>query len=239
MAPHDAVVARCVAVRRRFITPTGPVIAVDDVDLEVGPGSITVISGPSGSGKSTLLGLVACLDRPDAGIVEIGGVEVGDLSRRRRREIRRQVLGVVLPQPSDNLFDHLDAAANVEWARRRRVRPGRGDGRGDGHGDGRDLDAPVDLLELVGLAGARHRGTRELSGGEQQRVALACALAGDPLLVVCDEPTASLDRASAADVIGALRRAADEGRSVLVATHDRAVIDAADVVVRLDHGRRT
>ena len=80
MAPHDAVVARCVAVRRRFITPTGPVIAVDDVDLEVGPGSITVISGPSGSGKSTLLGLVACLDRPDAGIVEIGGVEVGDLS---------------------------------------------------------------------------------------------------------------------------------------------------------------
>jgi ABC-type lipoprotein export system ATPase subunit len=215
-----------VRVTRRFSTPTGVVTAVDAVDLDVARGAFTVVSGPSGSGKSTLLGIVACLDRADEGTVEIDGVDVGGLSRRQRRRLRREQLGVVLPHPSDNLFDHLDAQRNVQWADRAR-----------GGRTGSIVDAP-DALELLGLAQARHRWTRQLSGGEQQRVALACALAGGPTLVVCDEPTASLDRASAIDVVAALRASADRGRSVLVATHDPDVIAAADVNIRLDHGRR-
>ena len=110
-----------------------------------------------------------------AGTVEIDGVDVGGLSRRQRRRLRREQLGVVLPHPSDNLFDHLDAQRNVQWADRAR-----------GGRTGSIVDAP-DALELLGLAQARHRWTRQLSGGEQQRVALACALAGGPTLVVCGQ----------------------------------------------------
>ncbi len=224
MAPSSPVV-RCVDVTRSFASPSGVVPAVDGVDLDVGRGTFTVVAGPSGSGKSTLLGLVACLDRPDAGRVELAGIDVAQLGRRRRRELRRDLLGIVLPQPSDNLFDRFDAAANVTWSSRL----------------GRRRESGPDVTELLGSFGldaALHRGVRELSGGEQQRVALACALVRRPALLVCDEPTASLDRVSAADVVAALRAAADDGQSVLVATHDPDVIAAADVVVRLDHGRR-
>lgn len=223
MAPSDPVV-RCVAVTRSFVTPTGVVPAVDGVDLDVGHGTFTVVAGPSGSGKSTLLGLVACLDRPDAGRVELAGLDVARLGRRRRRELRRDVLGIVLPQPSDNLFDRFDAGANVTWASRLGRR-------------GEPVPDVTELLATFGLGDALHRSVRELSGGEQQRVALACALVRRPLLLVCDEPTASLDRVSAAGVVAALRAAADDGQSVLVATHDPDVIAAADVVMRLDHGR--
>jgi putative ABC transport system ATP-binding protein len=221
--PSD-LVARCLGVTRTFATPAGAVTALDLVDLDVSRGAFTVVSGPSGSGKSTLLGLIACLDRPDAGRVELDGVEVGSLGRRRRRRLRRDLLGIVLPQPSDNLLDRLDATSNVTWSGRLRGAAAT------------DVERALDSL---GLASAAHRRVRELSGGEQQRVALACALAGSPALLVCDEPTASLDRDSAGDVIRALRRAADGGQSVLVATHDVDVIAAADAVVHLDHGRRT
>ncbi len=224
MEPSE-LVARCVGVTRRFSTPTGSVTALDSVDLDVVRGAFTVVSGPSGSGKSTLLGLVACLDRPDEGHVELDGADIGVLGRRQRRRVRRETLGIVLPQPSDNLLDRLDAAGNVAWVSRLR---------------GTDAAHDVEpVLGSLGLASALHRQVRELSGGEQQRVALACALAGAPVLLVCDEPTASLDRASAGDVIRALRTAADAGQSVLVATHDADVIAAADAVIHLDHGRRT
>ena len=114
MAPPEPLAARCVAVTRRFTTPSGVVTAVDAVDLDVAHGAFTVVSGPSGSGKSTLLGLVACLDRPDAGTVEVGGVEVGSLSRRRRRQVRRELLGVVLPQPIPCTLDLIPCWKN--WA---------------------------------------------------------------------------------------------------------------------------
>ena len=218
--------ARCVEVTRCFRTPTGQVTALESVDLDVERGALTVVSGPSGSGKSTLLALVACLDRADSGRVELEGVDVGSLSRPERRRVRRQFLGVVLPQPSDNLLDRLDAAGNVGWSGR--LRPG-----AVGGGDA------AAIFDTLGLADAVHKRVRELSGGEQQRVALACALAGEPALVVCDEPTASLDRASAGHVVRALRLAASAGQTVLVATHDVDVIAAADVVIHLDHGVRT
>ena len=144
--------------------------------------------------------------------------------------LRRERLGIVLPQPSDNLLDRFDAVGDLMWAARQRHRDA---------GERRVTD-PIKLLESVGLG--RRSGqerVRQLSGGEQQRLAIACALVGDPTLVVADEPTASLDRASAGfRVVEVLRAAGDRGVTLLVAGHDRRVIDAADAVVELDHGRR-
>ena len=211
---------------RRFPVVGDVVTALDAVDLAVPIGQMTVVAGPSGSGKSTLLALLGCMQRPDEGTIVVGGTDIVALGRRARRELRRDRLGIVLPQPSENLLDHLDASANVQWSGRQR----RGAGR-----------APVDtksLLESVGLGAASGRRVRELSGGEQQRLAVACALAGGPELVILDEPTASLDRAGAVALVEVLAGVAAKGSTMVIASHDHMVIDAADMVVELDHGRR-
>lgn len=196
--------------------------ALDGVSMECLPGRVTVISGASGSGKSTLLGLVAGLDRADDGLVLVAGADVGSLSRRGRRRLRHDRVTMVLPQPSDNLFDHLSVGENVTWSAARL---------------GRVVD-PVLILDRVALGHRTHASVRDLSGGEQQRVAIAVAIATGAPVLAADEPTASLDRQSAALVIEALRAGAMAGVCVLVATHDEDVIRAADDVVRLDHGRR-
>ncbi len=238
MEPHDPIViqlgddrlaANVRSAVRRFPVAGEVVTALHQVDIEVPSGRMTVVSGPSGSGKSTLLAILGCMQRPDEGSVMIGDTDVLALGRRARRELRRDRLGIVLPQPSENLLDHLDAAANVRWAaqqRRTRQHPS---------------DPPADLdqlLEAVGLAAAGARRVRELSGGEQQRLAVACALAGDPELVILDEPTASLDRANAIALVEVLAGVASRGATMVIATHDPHVTEAADVIVELDHGRR-
>jgi putative ABC transport system ATP-binding protein/macrolide transport system ATP-binding/permease protein len=225
--PEAAPAAHALAVTRRFDSVSGSVLAVHEVDVEVPRHLLTVIAGPSGSGKSTLLGLLACLDRPDGGQVWLDRVDTTPLSRRRRRHLRRDQIGIVLPQPSDNLLDRLDAGGNLAWAARQR-----------GSTAALTADQRAEILSGVGLAEMAAKGVRQLSGGEQQRLALACAIVGDPLLVVADEPTASLDRASADRVVNVLRAAADRGVTLVVAGHDRRVIEAADRVVELDHGRR-
>jgi putative ABC transport system ATP-binding protein/macrolide transport system ATP-binding/permease protein len=213
-------------VARRFASAAGPVVALDGVDLVVTTGSFTVVAGPSGSGKSTLLGLAACIDRPDDGEVVVAGRDVLALGRRARRDLRRRRLGLVLPVPADNLLDSLDAAGNVVWAARERS------------GERLTRDRAQSLLDVVELSAAAQKQVVELSGGEQQRLAVACALVGDPAVVLADEPTASLDHDSAALVIGILRAAADRGATLLVASHDHHVLEQADVIVHLDHGRR-
>ena len=219
-------------VTRRFVTGADLVVALDDVHLAVPAGQLTVVAGPSGSGKSTLLAILACLQRPDAGTVTIGPTDVLALGRRARRRVRRDRLGIVLPQPSENLLDHLDALGNLRWAGERRAHPAH-----DGSGPA-GLDAPR-LLDVVGLAAAGHRRVRELSGGEQQRLAVAVALAGGPDLVVLDEPTSALDRSGAAALVEVLGRLAALGATMVIATHDPIVIGAADTVAELDHGGRT
>jgi ABC-type lipoprotein export system ATPase subunit len=159
--------------------------------------------------------------------VKIGDTDVLALGRRGRRELRRDRLGIVLPQPSENLLDQHDAAGNVRWAARQRA------------GSSSDSTVDVDeLLESVGLGAASTRRVRELSGGEQQRLAVACALAGKPELVILDEPTASLDRASAISLVEVLAGVASAGSTLVIATHDSLVIEAGNVIAELDHGRR-
>ena len=225
---HDRLAAEVRGVVRRFPVEGDHVTALDHVDLEIRFGEMTVVAGPSGSGKSTLLSLLACTQRPDEGSVKIGDTEVLMLGRRDRRELRRDRLGIVLPQPSENLLDQLDAAANVRWAAQQR----QGRPAADTHND---LD---EILAAVGLAAASRRRVRELSGGEQQRLAVACALAGDPELIILDEPTASLDRASATTLVEILAGVAARGATMVIATHDPLVIDAGQAIAELDHGRR-
>ena len=211
---------------RRFLAAAGPVLALDEVDVDVPHGLLTVIAGPSGSGKSTLLGVLACADRPDSGTITIGDVDVLALGSRARRRLRRESIGIVLPQPSDNLLDQLDAVGNLAWSTKQRR------GRRDASTD------DAELLAAVGGGGGGGKRVRQLSTGEQQRLAVACALTGAPQLVVADEPTASLDRANAEGLVEVLRGAASRGATLVVASHDEHVIEAADTVVRLDRGRR-
>jgi putative ABC transport system ATP-binding protein len=226
--PHETTSVPAAAVRgivRRFPVSGDVVTALDHVDLDLPVGRTTVVAGPSGSGKSTLLAMLSCVQRPDEGSVTIGTTDVLALGRGARRELRRDRLGIVLPQPSENLLDQLDAIANLRWAARRRHVADQSD----------DLD---ELLDSVGLADTRARRVRELSGGEQQRLAVACALVGHPELIILDEPTASLDRASASTLVEVLSAVAARGSTMVIATHDPLVAEAADVIAELDHGRR-
>jgi putative ABC transport system ATP-binding protein len=220
----EAAVARNVS--RHYPAAGAPVVALDDVSVVVESGQMTVIAGPSGSGKSTLLALLACLDRPDTGVVELAGRAVHSASSRDRRRIRRRSIGIVLPLPPDNLLERLDAAGNLVWAAK--VRSGTRLTRVD-------VEAH---LGAVGLGDSSAKRIRQLSGGEQLRLALACAMVGGPPLVVADEPTASLDRGNAAAMVEAMRAAADRGATLVVASHDTHVLDRADQIVQLDHGRR-
>lgn len=197
-------------------------IALADVDAEVPAGAITVAAGPSGSGKSTLLRLVACLDAPTEGRLEVGGVTVTGLSARRLRALRRRTVSYVFQDPADNLISYLTVREQVELAAALRgAEPAQG----------------MALLEEVGLGGRLDELPVALSGGEQQRVALVCGAVGAPALLVADEPTAELDRASAVLVLDAVQRLRDLGSTVLLSSHDDLVLERADHLLRLQDGR--
>jgi len=203
----------------------GPVSvrALDGVDLEVGEGEFVVILGPSGSGKSTLLNVVSALDVPTSGQVVVGGRDLTRCGTRERFTFRRETIGFVFQ--TFNLFPTLTALENVQFALD--VRGHRGDTRA-GAAEG---------LSSVGLGERARHFPHELSGGEQQRVAIARALAtGNPLLLA-DEPTGELDFATGVQILKLLAAHADEGRTVLVVTHNREISRVADRVVELSSGR--
>jgi ABC-type lipoprotein export system ATPase subunit len=215
-------VAFCDNVTRRFVTRNAHVVALDDVSFTVGEGELVAIAGPSGSGKSTMLSILGCLDRPTSGSVRVREQELTLLDRRQRRAMRRRVIASILPQPSDNLLVGRSGVDNVRIAAAQR---------------GSEPSAVERVIDDFGI-GFVSRPAGRMSGGEQQRLALACALVGRPPLVLADEPTGALDDASAEHVVVAMRHATAQGAAIVVATHDANVIAAATSVVRLDHGRR-
>ena len=219
MSTPAAVEAR--GLSRVYGSGADAVHALRDVDLSIAAGEFVAIMGPSGSGKSTLLHLVGGLDRPDTGEVLIEGETLAELNDEALAHLRRRRIGFVLQ--FFNLFPLLSALENVAF-------PLLLDGRDDA------LTLAGAALDRVGLSErAKHR-PGELSGGEQQRVAVARALVTKPAVVLADEPTGSLDSLAGEDVLRLLRAAADDGQAVLLITHHAPAAAYADRVVRLRDG---
>lgn len=201
------------------------VAALGGVDFDAARGEFVALVGPSGSGKSTLLALMGGLDRPSAGTITVGDLELGAARDAELVRYRREKIGFVFQ--SFNLLPTRSAVENVEIpliingmnSRKRRARA-------------------LEMLELVGLSERADHRPNQLSGGEMQRVAVARALANEPLLILADEPTGNLDSKIGAGILDLLRRAvAERGVTLIVVTHDRGVAARADRVVHLRDGR--
>jgi ABC-type lipoprotein export system ATPase subunit len=192
------------------------------VDLAVDPGELVAVLGRSGSGKSTLLHLLGGLERPDAGEVEVAGVRVDRASERELTELRRRQVGFVFQ--FFHLIPELTGHENV-------LLPARfaGNGAAARHRATR-------LIERLRVSEAAERLPGVLSGGEQQRLAIARALINEPALILADEPTGNLDEDSGREVLALLRSLADEGRSVLLVTHEPQAAALADRVLHLRGG---
>ncbi len=199
--------------------------ALADVDLEIRAGELTLLMGPSGSGKTTLLSILGCILRGTAGSLEVLGERVEALPESELPRIRRDAIGFVFQ--GFNLFPALTARENVSLAL---------DVRGVRRAEAEMRAA--ELIREVGLADKSKSYPADLSGGQKQRVAIARALAGDPPIVLADEPTAALDSTSGKNVIELLRRLAHEhGRAVVMVTHDPRVLSYGDRIIHLEDGR--
>jgi putative ABC transport system ATP-binding protein len=229
-APRAAQAEALVEIRRvaksyRRGEQTVPVLT--DINLDIGRGDFVALMGPSGSGKSTLLNLVAGIDKPDAGAIRIGGEDITALNETALAAWRAASVGFIFQ--FYNLMPVLTAWENVELpllltalSRRERAR------------------RVETVLSLVGLADRMDHRPNELSGGQQQRVAIARAVVTDPLLLIADEPTGDLDRASAAEVLKLLDRLNVElGKTIVMVTHDPRAAEAAHHQIYLDKGQLT
>ena len=222
MVLEPTVAASCDAVVKIYWSETGEVQALKGIDAAFETGAITALVGPSGSGKSSLLRILACVDPPTAGQVRIGGADVSSMSRAQRRRIRRERIGYVFQRPSDNLIPYLTTEQHMALAGRVRGRD--------------DRQSALELVRLLGLADRLDHKPEQLSGGEQQRLAFATAVAGRPPLVLADEPTAELDAATGATLMERVVSLADLGIAFVIATHDPAVMRSADRILHIRHG---
>ncbi|MGH8872487.1 MAG: ABC transporter ATP-binding protein [Acidimicrobiia bacterium] len=203
------------------------VVALQGLDLVVDRGEMVAVVGASGSGKSTLLNILGAIDTPTAGKVRVGDFELLRMSRRRRVQYRRRAVGFVWQQSARNLLPYLTALENVDlpsalaglpkWARMSRGRQ---------------------LLAMVGMSHRLDHRPGRLSPGEQQRVALAVALANDPEVLLADEPTGDLDSATSHEVLSTLRTLNEElGMSAVVVSHDPLIAEHVDRTVAIRDGR--
>ncbi len=212
------------ATRRYARNGTDAVVAVRDVDLEVQAGEFVAIQGPSGSGKTTLLGLLAGLESADEGTVSVLGHDLARLSLTERARLRRSAMGIVFQ--SFGLVASLTTGENVALPL----------ALAGMDRDERRMRASAALSE-VGLRGSEDRRTDELSGGERQRVGVARAIAGDPTLVLADEPTGSLDDENAAVILDLLTATVRKrGASLVLVTHDHESAARADRSIRMRDG---
>jgi len=196
---------------------------LDGTSLDVEAGEIVAVLGRSGSGKSTLLHVLGGLDRPEAGVVEVAGQRVTGVGERQLSALRRRHIGFVFQ--FFHLLPELTGEGNVLLAGRVRGAHPEAAARGR---------ALVDRLGLRGVAGSL---PHQLSGGEQQRFAIARALVNDPALLLADEPTGNLDVEAGAAVLALLRELAAEGRAIVIVTHEASAAGIADRVLRLEAGR--
>lgn len=218
----------CEGLVRIFTARGVEVQALQGLDLTVARGELVALVGASGSGKSTLLGILAGIDAPTAGRVQVGGHDLTTMRGREQLDYRRRSVGFVWQQPDRNLLPYLDARENVAMAhavagvvpKTQRAR------------------LVAELLEQLGIADVADRRPAQLSGGQKQRVAIAVALANQPSVLLADEPTGELDEATSAEVLAVMETLNRErGVTTLIVTHDAAVAEHVDRTVRIRDGR--
>jgi len=225
-AAGNGAVVHMEAIRKVYDTGKVKLEALRKVDLRIQPGELVAITGPSGSGKSTLMNLIGCLDTPTSGDYRLLGDTVGGMTREELAVIRNRRIGFVFQ--AFNLLPQISAYENVEMPllfggvprRKRRERV-------------------EDLLGRVGLADRMEHRPTELSGGEMQRVAIARSLAMDPDLLLADEPTGNLDTSSGGGIMGLFQDLWEQGRTVLVITHDAQLAARAPRRVEIRDGAIT
>ena len=212
-------------VSKTYETPAGKFAALKDIDLEIEPGQFVGIVGKSGSGKSTLLNMVAGIDRPSSGSVAVAGTEIQSLSENKLASWRGKNVGFVfqffqlLPTltAAENVMLPMDFAKNIALRERRK--------------------RAVELLERVGVGSHADKLPATLSGGEQQRVAIARALANEPPLVLADEPTGNLDSVTATAILDLFRSMANQGTTVVIATHEADIARVIDRRIEISDGK--
>lgn len=203
------------------------VVALQGLNLEVAWGEMIALVGASGSGKTTLMNILSGLDTPDAGRCNVAGYDLARLNEEQRTRYRNLVIGYVWQQSGRNLLSDLTAAANVDLPQML-----------NGASATRCAHRTRELLERVGLGSMAKKKPAQLSGGEQQRIALAIALANQPTLLLADEPTGEVDSATAQEIIALLRQFnKDLGLTIIIVTHDIAVATAADRTLAIRDGR--
>jgi putative ABC transport system ATP-binding protein len=200
--------------------------ALDGVDVNVAEGEFIAVMGPSGSGKSTLMNIIGCLDRPTDGTYLLDGIDVSSLNRDQRSVIRNAKIGFVFQ--SFNLLARTSAMENVElpllygelgWSGRQRH------------------EAARNSIAKVGLAGREDHYPSQLSGGQQQRVAIARALVTNPAILLADEPTGNLDSRTSEEIMGIFQQLNDDGKTVVLITHEPDIAQYAKRIVHVRDGR--
>ena len=200
------------------------VVAADHIDMEIERGEFVAIVGQSGSGKSTCMNIIGCLDVPTEGTYLLDGQDVGKLSKNKLAAIRNRMLGFIFQQynllPKQNILENvmvpLMYAAVPKRERRERA---------------------MAALEQVGLADKYKHRPNQLSGGQQQRASIARALAGNPAIILADEPTGALDSHTGREVLALLQKLHGQGNTVVLITHDNTIAQQAQRVIRLEDGR--
>ena len=198
--------------------------ALDGISLAISRGEFVAIVGASGCGKTTCMNIIGCLDVPTSGSYHLAGEDVLAMDDNAKAKLRNKTLGFIFQQY--NLIPKLNLCENVELAMLYAGMPA-----GERH------KRSLQLLEKVGLADKANNVPNQLSGGQQQRVAIARALAGEPAVILADEPTGALDSQTGREVLDILRQLNQEGRTVVLITHDNSIARQAQRIVRLEDGK--
>ena len=218
-------VVRIERVFKEYLLGEQIVQALNDITLSIEPGVFLAISGPSGSGKTTMLNLIGCIDRPTSGDIYINEENVSHKSANELADLRARSIGFIFQ--TFNLLPVLSAAENVEYPLLR---------RSDVSPDERKKRVDY-FLDIVGLSKYANNRPNQLSGGQRQRVAIARALAVKPTIVLADEPTANLDKATGIDILRLMKKINQHlGTTFIFSTHDQKVIDHADRLVKVEDG---
>ncbi|MBR4030043.1 MAG: ABC transporter ATP-binding protein [Clostridia bacterium] len=207
-----------------YVDGDAEIHALDGVTLHIDKGEFVAIVGQSGSGKSTCMNIIGCLDVPTSGTYSLNGVDASTLTEDEQAEIRNKTLGFIFQQY--NLIPKLNLLENVELPLIYRGYPPK-----------KRTELATDALERVGLGDRLRKFPSQLSGGQQQRVSIARALAGNPSVILADEPTGALDSKTGLDVLNFLKELNNDGNTIVLITHDNSIAEQAKRIVRIHDGK--